>query len=80
MKVAILRVSPEALRELLHLPSSAEVVDVRSDVAVRGVLEVKVYGAGWEVPMGAAIPRTEGTVSKDGERVVIDWGFPPEAG
>lgn len=80
MKAAILRVSPEALRELFQLPSGAEVVDVQSNIADRGVLEVKVYGAGWEVPMAGVIPRTQGTVSKEGERFVIDWGFPPEGG
>lgn len=79
MRLAILNITPEALTGLLQLPEGAEVVDVVADGARRGVLQVKIQGAGWETELGSQIQHTTGTVTRDGERITIDWGFPVDS-
>lgn len=80
-KLAILSLSPDLLRELLQLPRGAEILDLRVPLYYRGVLEVKIVGAGWPTMEGQAITSTIGTVTRTRdengvERRSIDWGFP----
>ena len=79
-KMAVLEIDPRAFRELLQLPDGAEIIDLRVNIDRRGMLEVKIQGAGWNTVAGAVIPHAIGTVTVDavGNRV-IDWGFPPDA-
>jgi hypothetical protein len=81
-RMAILEISPEILREVFQLPEGAEILDLRVPIDYRGMLEVKIIGAGWEIPRGAAIVRTRGTIIQEFDatgaetRKVIDWGMP----
>jgi hypothetical protein len=82
MKLAILQVSPDMLRELFQLPEGAEILDLRIPLDYRGLLEVKICGAGWETLEGQPIQRVVGTVTRHfddyGNEVQksIDWGLP----
>jgi len=79
-RMAILEINPQAFRDLLQLPKGAEISDLRLDIERRGVLEVKIDGAGWEVCEGECLMRTTGTVTTDEKgRRVIDWGLPSNA-
>lgn len=80
-RMAILEIHPKIFRDLLQLPDGAEISDLRVNIDRRGVLEVKIDGAGWEVREGECLMRTTGTVTTDelGRRV-IDWGMPSNAG
>lgn len=81
-KLAILEIAPPLLRELFCLPPGAEVVDLRVDFSRRGILEVKIEGAGWLTDEGAMTMRTTGTVTREfdaeGKETSrrIEWGFP----
>ena len=81
-KQAILEIAPHLLRELFCLPPGAEIIDLRVAIDRRGMLEVKIDGAGWLTPEGAMIKRTTGMVTRafDEEGKVtrrsIEWGFP----
>lgn len=81
-KLAILQISPELLRELFQLPDGAEVLDLRVPIDYRGLLEVKIAGAGWPTLEGQAIMRTVGTVTREFDaggaevRRSIDWRLP----
>lgn len=81
-KQAILEIAPELLRELFCLPPGAEIVDLRVDINRRGVLELKIDGAGWLTDEGAMLMRTTGVITRefdvDGKetRRSIEWGFP----
>ncbi len=84
-KQAILEIAPELLREIFCLPPGAEIVDLRVDINRRGVLELKIHGAGWLTDEGAMLMRTTGTVTREIDdegketRRSIDWGFPSNA-
>ena len=76
-RMAILEIHPQAFRDLLQLPEGAEISDLRLNIDRRGVLEVKIDGAGWEVREGECLMRTTGTVTTDENgRRCIDWGMP----
>lgn len=81
-QLAILQISPELLRELFQLPDGAEVLDLRVPIDYRGLLDVKIAGAGWPTLEGQAIRRTTGTVTREFSaegvevRRSINWGLP----
>lgn len=76
-RMAILEIHPQAFRDLLQLPEGAEISDLRLNIDRRGVLEVKIDGAGWEVREGECLMRTTGTVTtEENGRRCIDWGMP----
>lgn len=81
-KMAILQVTPEALRELLHLPDAAIVVEVRTNWDSRGVLEVKIEGAGWLTSEGSAVQKAEmvtiDTVTFYGGSIPVNWNLPED--
>lgn len=82
-KMAILRMTPEALRNALQLPDGCEVVRVELEAGMRGVLRLMLEGAGWDTPEGgpvelaphAIVTETRGP---DGELLTrtIDWRLP----
>jgi hypothetical protein len=79
--MAIIEVSPEFLRERLFLPKGSEIVDARFDMGRRGVIELKIIGAGWPTKIGDPISHTSGVVVTEhiigGEDVVrnIEFGL-----
>lgn len=73
-KMAILEIAPEFLREVFCLPDGAEIIDIYVPIDKRGVLEVKIVGAGWLTSEGALIIKTKGTQTQADH--YIDWGFP----
>lgn len=81
-KMAVLRLTAEAFRELLQLPPEVEVLRVNVPYDMRGRLDIVIEGVGWDVPENGAICPTYGSVTRqvDGEgsvlRSTIDWGFP----
>lgn len=81
-RMAILRMTSRGLAELLQLPENAEIVEIRMPFDHVGHVEIKVSGAGWDAPEGAAILATTGAVTTqadaDGNVVskTIDWGLP----
>lgn len=87
-KMAILRVDPDVLRDILQLPQDVEVVDVLSEIHSRGKVYIKIEGAGWPVKLGGPIEEaptgviTQTTVkAEDGtmhKYFTIDWGFPKD--
>ena len=84
IRAAVLEIAPEVLGELLQLPKGAEVVYVHCPFDLRGVMSVKIYGAGWPVKEGEMLQTTTGTITRkfaaDGSEVgySVDWGFPEE--
>ncbi|MFA6204401.1 MAG: hypothetical protein WC710_14580 [Gallionella sp.] len=82
--MVILQITPEILRELFQLPEGAEILDLHIPMSYRGLLEVRVMGAGWPTMEGYSIMRTGGTVQKeydaDGKVVsrIVDWGLPTD--
>ena len=72
-KMAILRITPEVLRNILQLPDNCEVVRVDTAFDCRGVIEVVLEGVGWDTAEGMAILRCDHAVMTDGK---IDWRFP----
>lgn len=81
-KLAILEIAPNLLCDLFQLPPGAEIVDLRVPIDRRGVLELKIDGAGWLTYEGSMIMRTTGTITREfdgnGKETSrrIDWGFP----
>lgn len=79
-RVAILRVAPEILGELLKLPPGAYIDAVHAPHDQPGSLELRVRGAGWVTPLGNLIPKITGILrrynAEDGTVLVIDWGLP----
>jgi hypothetical protein len=82
-KMAILTLTPEALREFLELPEGAEVVRVELEYGYRGVLKLVIEGAGWDTPEGGPIrPSLTAIVTRhfaeDGAQLSrsINWGLP----
>jgi len=73
-KMAILRISPQLLQDVLCLPADVELIDIQAPLSDRGVLEIKIVGAGWETPAGCEVLRTTGVITKKDRS--IDWGFP----
>ena len=81
-KMAILVVHADVLRELFQLPKGAEVVDLRVPVDRRGVIEIKIEGAGWLTGEGVMIQRTAAEVTRNFDAAgvetnrTIDWKLP----
>jgi hypothetical protein len=75
MRLAILTLTPEAFQALMRLPPDVELIDVQIDLTHRGILKLKIQGAGWETPMGGEIREAApATVSKsENGRLSIDW-------
>ena len=81
LKMAVLEIHPRMFREILQLPEGAEVVDMRIAIDRRGILELKIVGAGFDTKEGEVIRRVTGTVTKNaGGWPFIDWGLPSNAG
>jgi hypothetical protein len=78
--MAILKVTPEAIRELLRLPADATVVGMQVPFDNPGIMEIKVEGAGWDTPEGGLIKRAEDVMvtKQDNGAINIDWGFPSD--
>ena len=77
-KMAILRVTPEALRELLYLPDGAILDDVDVPFNAPGTLLLKVSGAGWDTPEGGAIVTANSATTDrnpDGS-LTVNWHLP----
>jgi hypothetical protein len=84
-KMAILTVTPEALRALLQLPDGVELVRVEMSQGQRGVLKLMIEGAGWDTPEAGHVQFTNDaliTDTFDGEgalvRRSIDWRLPKD--
>ncbi len=84
-KMAVLRMDPAALREILHLPEGAEVVRIEPVHGYRGLVSVVIEGAGWGVQEGHPLPPSvcaNVTTERDERgaivRVTVDWGLPRE--
>lgn len=83
-KMAILIIDPVVLCELFQLPAGAEVINIYAETNRRGILELKIEGAGWAVNEGDFIQKTTGLILKkfDGEGKeisrIVDWGLPIE--
>ena len=80
--MAVLRLSPQALRDILQLPDCCEVVRVETVQGVRGLVHVVVEGAGEDVEEGYPLPPAQtGIISIDRNdaggitRLTVDWGF-----
>ena len=84
--MAILRLTPQAVRQLLQLPDEVDVIRVEVPQNHRSGLDVVIEGAGWPTPEGGLIQSTHGTVTQgvDAEgkliRYEIDWGLPASTG
>lgn len=86
-KMALLRVTPEALRTLLQLPDATEIVRVELADGHRGVMHLMIEGAGWETEEGSPVMPADSaiiteTVDAAGALVsrLVDWGFPTSRG
>lgn len=86
-KMAILRLTPEALIALLQLPPEAEVVRVELSTGQRGVLHLMIEGAGWNTPDGGMVQPALTpivTEARDAQgalvRWAVDWGLPAAEG
>lgn len=80
-RMAILRLTPEALAALLQLPQGSYIDAVAAHVEMPGMLHLRVRGAGYEVRPGEVIPRAPAATVRmlsDGENrwPVIDWHLP----
>lgn len=85
-RMAILTVTPEALRQLLQLPNGVELVRVEMAQGQRGALRLMIEGAGWPTPEGGYVqPAQIATVhtsyhfAEDGQNIrldKIDWNLP----
>jgi hypothetical protein len=79
---AMLVITPEALQELLRLPTGAYIDSVYSPHDRPGTLELRIRGAGWACTLGQRIRRTTVTVTvqRDAEgremARAVDWGLP----
>lgn len=75
-KMGIAVLSYEALRQIMQLPDSAEVIAV--DVPWESqVIRVKFQGAGYVTPEGAAIYQFNGLAHRvEDVKIVLDWGIP----
>ena len=85
-KMAILTVTPEALRAMLQLPDGVELVRVEMSQGQRGVLKLMIEGAGWDTPEGGYVQFTETAIiterrGPEGELLkrTINWNLPAEA-
>jgi len=77
-KMAIITLTPEALRELLQLPDGLTFIEARIPFYTPGVMEVKVEGAGFDTPEGGAIYKSEPAIvtRKEDGTLDIDWRLP----
>ncbi len=80
--MALLRVSPEAIRDLFQLPPGTEVLRVETRPEYRGSVDIVIAGAGWPTDEGGPIRTATGVVQRefltDGCELIqrIEWGFP----
>jgi hypothetical protein len=72
IKRCIIEITPDVLAEMLQLPVTAIVEEVRTDVERCGVLQIRVSGCGWETNPGDRLRVTTGTMYEDG---TIKWEF-----
>lgn len=79
---AILEFDTGALRELLQLPETAEIVDARMEFGARGRLQLKIEGAGYPTREGQHVPPCTCIVRSlrdaDGDielNPVLNWPF-----
>lgn len=79
-RMAIVEVDFKFLAELLELPAGCEIEAIFTDPYRIGVLQIRLSGAGWNVPFeGASIPMTKGLVRMQrifGLRPEITWDLP----
>jgi hypothetical protein len=81
-RMARLRITVEALRELMQLPACAEIIRLEAPRDFRGIMEIVIEGAGWPTAPGEAIntasPSVSRTINAAGDelRPVVHWGFP----
>ena len=78
IQMAILILTPQALRDLLCLPNGMTFIEARSPFDTPGVMEIKVEGAGWETPEGASIQRADAAIvtKRENGTLDIDWRVP----
>lgn len=80
-RMAMLRLTPEALAALLQLPEGSYIDAVEARADTPGMLHLRLRGAGFEVRPGELIPRAPAATVRmlsDGENrwPVIDWHLP----
>lgn len=78
---AILQVTPEAMSLLLNLPEGAYIDGSYAPLDTPGVMEFRIFGAGWPTSIGGTIRRTGGSIihelHDDGsETRKVSWDFP----
>lgn len=74
-KMAILTLTPEAIRELLHLPDGSTLIALTIPFETPGVMKIKIEGAGWDNPEGQPIRHANAAraAKDDNGNIVIDW-------
>jgi hypothetical protein len=83
-KMAILTVTPEALRAMLQLPDGVELVRVEMSQGQRGTLKLMIEGAGWDTPEGGFVQPALSAIITDVHeegalvRRSIDWQLPKD--
>lgn len=82
-KMAILRLTPQAFRDLMQLPETVEVVRVELESGTRGNLHLMIEGAGWDTHEGAMVIPAQAAIitshkDQNGTSIdrIIDWGLP----
>lgn len=76
--MALVKMSPQFLAQLLQLPAGAEIDAVDVDLHRRGVLVLRIRGAGWPTMPGDVICEAKPVVYTRAVEAghVIDWRFP----
>lgn len=80
-RLAILRVQPETLADLLQLPKGAFIEGICTEDHL-GVVQLRIRGAGWPVSQGGLIPTAETAVVQTREAkpedmiYAVDWKLP----
>lgn len=79
-KMAIITITPEAIRELLFLPEGATLISLETPFDTPGILRLKIEGAGWDTPEGASIQYASDAVASRDENGVIsvNWNLPSD--
>jgi len=77
-KMAILTLTPDALKDILQLPDDMTFIEVRIPFDRPGTMEIKVEGVGWNTVKGGHIQRANPViVTKLGDGTLdVDWGIP----
>jgi hypothetical protein len=80
-RMAILRVQPEVLADLLQLPKGAFIEGICTEDHL-GVIQLRIRGAGWPVSLGGLIPTADPGVvhtreAKPEDMIhAVDWKLP----